>query len=95
MEMLDIVDLRLIASGHVHQRRDFTHGHVRHVWAPSTGLPIPGYRVRCSCCGRRRLARGHQARTGPENASFQRRLLLPSVFGDGGKLASITEAEAR
>jgi GNAT superfamily N-acetyltransferase len=28
-------------------------------------------------------------------ASFQRRLLLLSVFGDGGRLASITEAEAR
>jgi hypothetical protein len=35
------------------------------------------------------------ARRAPENASFQRRLLLPSVFGDGGKLARITEAEAR
>ena len=40
------------------------------------------------------LARGHQARA-PENASFQRRLLLLSVFCDGGKLARITEAEAR
>ena len=27
--------------------------------------------------------------------SFQRRLSLLSVFGDGGRLASITEAEAR
>ncbi|MBR0901779.1 metallophosphoesterase [Bradyrhizobium liaoningense] len=34
------VDLRLIASGHVHQRRDFTHRHTRHVWAPSTGFVI-------------------------------------------------------
>ena len=41
------------------------------------------------------LARGHQARRGPENASFRRRLLLPSVFCDGGELARITEAEAR
>ena len=58
-------------------------------------LPIPGCRVMCSCRGGRRLARGHQPRRAPENASFQRRLLLPSVFGDGGKLARITEAEAR
>ena len=64
------------------------------LWAPSTGLPIPGYRVRCSCCGGERLARATRP-AGPENASFQRRLLLPSVFGDGGKLARITEAEAR
>ncbi|HWX06840.1 MAG TPA: metallophosphoesterase, partial [Bradyrhizobium sp.] len=34
------VDLRLVASGHVHQRRDFTSGHVRHVWAPSAGFVI-------------------------------------------------------
>lgn len=34
------VDLRLVASGHVHQRRDFTFGHTRHVWAPSTGFVI-------------------------------------------------------
>jgi hypothetical protein len=34
------VDLRLVASGHVHQRRDFTSGHTRHVWAPSTGFVI-------------------------------------------------------
>ena len=40
-EMLRAVDLRLIASGHVHQLRDFTHGHVRHVWAPSAGFVIP------------------------------------------------------
>jgi hypothetical protein len=40
-------------------------------------------------------SRGRQARRVPENASFQRRLLLPSVFCDGGKLARITEAEAR
>lgn len=41
VEMLDTVDLRLVASGHVHQRRDFTYGRVRHVWAPSTGFIIP------------------------------------------------------
>jgi 3',5'-cyclic AMP phosphodiesterase CpdA len=42
--LLDIIsgcDLRLIASGHLHQRRDFTFGHVRHVWAPSAGFLIP------------------------------------------------------
>src|SRR6185437_5136476 len=38
IEMLRTVDLRLVASGHVHQRRDFTFGHTRHVWAPSTGF---------------------------------------------------------
>jgi 3',5'-cyclic AMP phosphodiesterase CpdA len=41
IEMLGAVDLRLVASGHVHQRRDFTRGHVRHVWAPSSGFIIP------------------------------------------------------
>lgn len=41
LEMLDTVDLRLVASGHVHQRRDFTFRHVRHVWAPSAGFIIP------------------------------------------------------
>jgi len=41
IEMLRAVDLRLVASGHVHQRRDFTYGHVRHVWAPSAGFIIP------------------------------------------------------
>jgi hypothetical protein len=34
------VDLRLVASGHVHQRRDFTYGHTRHVWAPSAAFVI-------------------------------------------------------
>jgi 3',5'-cyclic AMP phosphodiesterase CpdA len=38
VEMLGSVDLRLVACGHVHQRRDFTHRAVRHVWAPSTGF---------------------------------------------------------
>jgi 3',5'-cyclic AMP phosphodiesterase CpdA len=41
VEMLRAVDLRLVASGHVHQRRDFTFGHIRHVWAPSVGFIIP------------------------------------------------------
>lgn len=41
LEMLDTVDLRLVASGHVHQRRDFTFRHSRHVWAPSAGFIIP------------------------------------------------------
>ena len=41
MEMLRAVDLRLVASGHVHQRRDFTFRHARHVWAPSAGFIIP------------------------------------------------------
>ena len=40
VEMLRAVDLRLIASGHVHQRRDFTFRHTRHVWAPSAGFII-------------------------------------------------------
>ncbi len=41
IEMLSAVDLRLVASGHVHQRRDFSFGHTRHVWAPSTGVILP------------------------------------------------------
>jgi 3',5'-cyclic AMP phosphodiesterase CpdA len=41
IEMFAAVDLRLVASGHVHQRRDFTRGRVRHVWAPSSGFIIP------------------------------------------------------
>jgi 3',5'-cyclic AMP phosphodiesterase CpdA len=41
VQMLRAVDLRLVASGHVHQRRDITFGHVRHVWAPSAGFIIP------------------------------------------------------
>jgi hypothetical protein len=40
VEMLRGVDLRLVASGHVHQRRDFTHRHTRHVWSPSGGFII-------------------------------------------------------
>ena len=41
IEMFDNVDLRLVASGHVHQRRDFTYRHTRHAWAPSAGFIIP------------------------------------------------------
>jgi 3',5'-cyclic AMP phosphodiesterase CpdA len=41
VEMLGAHDVRLIASGHVHQRRDFTFGRTRHVWAPSAGFVIP------------------------------------------------------
>ncbi len=41
VEMFRAVDLRLVASGHVHQRRDFTYRHIRHVWAPSVGFIIP------------------------------------------------------
>jgi 3',5'-cyclic AMP phosphodiesterase CpdA len=41
IEMLGTIDLRLVASGHVHQRRDFTHSHTRHVWAPSASFIIP------------------------------------------------------
>ena len=41
VEMLRGVNLRLIASGHVHQRRDFTYGHTRHVWSPSAGFILP------------------------------------------------------
>jgi 3',5'-cyclic AMP phosphodiesterase CpdA len=40
VEMLRTADLRLVASGHVHQRRDFTYRHIRHVWAPSAGFII-------------------------------------------------------
>jgi 3',5'-cyclic AMP phosphodiesterase CpdA len=41
LKMLAAVDLRLIASGHVHQRRDFTYCRVRHIWAPATGFLVP------------------------------------------------------
>jgi 3',5'-cyclic AMP phosphodiesterase CpdA len=40
VEMFRAVDLRLVASGHVHQRRDFTFGRVRNIWAPSAGFII-------------------------------------------------------
>jgi hypothetical protein len=41
IEMLRAVDCRLVASGHVHQRRDFTYSRTRHIWAPSAGFIIP------------------------------------------------------
>jgi 3',5'-cyclic AMP phosphodiesterase CpdA len=44
IDSLRAVDLRLVASGHVHQRRDFTFAHVRHVWAPSAGFIISDQR---------------------------------------------------
>jgi 3',5'-cyclic AMP phosphodiesterase CpdA len=40
LEMLRQVDLRLVASGHVHQRRDYSYRGVRHIWAPSAGFII-------------------------------------------------------
>lgn len=42
--LLGAYDVRLVASGHVYQRRDFTYGHVRHVWAPSVGFIIPDHK---------------------------------------------------
>jgi 3',5'-cyclic AMP phosphodiesterase CpdA len=39
-EMLRTANVRLVASGHVHQRRDFTWRSIRHVWAPSAGFII-------------------------------------------------------
>jgi 3',5'-cyclic AMP phosphodiesterase CpdA len=44
IEMLRAVDLRLVASGHVHQRRDFTFAHTRQIWAPSAGFIVPDSR---------------------------------------------------
>jgi 3',5'-cyclic AMP phosphodiesterase CpdA len=41
VEMLGHHDVRLVASGHVHQQRDFTYGRMRHVWAPSVGFIMP------------------------------------------------------
>ena len=41
MAMLGAIDLRLVASGHLHQRRDFTCRKARHIWAPSTGFIVP------------------------------------------------------
>ena len=41
VQMLRTVDWRLVGSGHLHQRRDFTYSHVRHIWAPSAGFIIP------------------------------------------------------
>ncbi len=41
VKLIGAHDVRLVASGHVHQRRDFTYGRMRHVWAPSAGFIIP------------------------------------------------------
>jgi 3',5'-cyclic AMP phosphodiesterase CpdA len=40
IQMLSAADLRLVASGHLHQRRDYTRHRLRHVWAPSSGFII-------------------------------------------------------
>ena len=40
VDMLRAADVRLVASGHVHQRRDFTHRGMRQIWAPSAGFII-------------------------------------------------------
>ena len=40
IEMFGKVGLRLVGSGHVHQRRDYTYAHVRQIWAPSAGFII-------------------------------------------------------
>ena len=40
VEMLRAANVRLIASGHVHQRRDFSYRGIRQIWAPSTGFVI-------------------------------------------------------
>jgi 3',5'-cyclic AMP phosphodiesterase CpdA len=39
--LLGAYDVRLVASGHIHQRRDFTFRQTRHVWAPSAGFTVP------------------------------------------------------
>ena len=44
IEMFRAADLRLVASGHVHQRRDFTYRHTRQIWAPSAGFIVAGAR---------------------------------------------------
>ena len=40
VEMLGSANVRLVASGHVHQRRDFTWQGIRHIWAPSAAFII-------------------------------------------------------
>jgi 3',5'-cyclic AMP phosphodiesterase CpdA len=39
-DMLRTANVRLVASGHVHQRRDFTWRGIRQIWAPSAGFII-------------------------------------------------------
>jgi 3',5'-cyclic AMP phosphodiesterase CpdA len=43
-EMLSAANVRLVASGHVHQRRDFTYRGIRQVWAPSAAFIVPDSR---------------------------------------------------
>ena len=43
-EMLRTANVRLVASGHVHQRRDFTWNGIRRIWAPSAGFIISDQR---------------------------------------------------
>jgi 3',5'-cyclic AMP phosphodiesterase CpdA len=42
--LLSAYSVRLVACGHVHQRRDFTYAHTRHIWAPSVGFIVPDHR---------------------------------------------------
>lgn len=42
--LLEAYDVRLVTSGHVHQRRDFTYERTRHIWAPSVGFIVPDHR---------------------------------------------------
>ena len=42
--LLAAYNVRLVASGHVHQRRDFTYAQTRHIWAPSVGFIVPDHR---------------------------------------------------
>ncbi|SHN87679.1 metallophosphoesterase family protein [Bradyrhizobium erythrophlei] len=42
--LLGAYNVRLVASGHVHQRRDFTYAQTRHIWAPSVGFIVPDHR---------------------------------------------------
>jgi 3',5'-cyclic AMP phosphodiesterase CpdA len=44
LDILGKADLRLVASGHVHQRRDFSYRGTRHIWAPSAGFIISDQR---------------------------------------------------
>jgi 3',5'-cyclic AMP phosphodiesterase CpdA len=44
IEMLRTADVRLVACGHVHQRRDFSLGHTRYIWSPSASFIVPDSR---------------------------------------------------
>jgi 3',5'-cyclic AMP phosphodiesterase CpdA len=37
-------NIGVVASGHVHQRRDFTYQRTRHIWAPSAAFIVPDHR---------------------------------------------------